>query len=84
MPPPRPPPQAPRLVFMRAFAQYFDGKPSGLNPPSIIRATPYFSQLRDAINDTILEDYGAARDYVKVGGRGGRCLAASHRCWLWG
>ena len=34
--------QAPRLVFMRAFAQYFDGKPSGLNPPAIIRNNLYF------------------------------------------
>ena len=34
--------QAPRIVFMRAFAPYFEGKPSGLNPPSIIRATKMF------------------------------------------
>jgi len=34
--------QAPRIVFMRAFAPYFEGKPSGLNPPSIIRATAKF------------------------------------------
>ena len=27
---------------MRAFAQYFDGKPSGLNPPAIIRNNLYF------------------------------------------
>lgn len=41
--------QAPRLVFMRTFAQYFDGKPSGLNPPAIIRNTPHFQQLREQV-----------------------------------
>lgn len=51
---------------MRAFAQYFEGKPSGLNPPSIIRSTPYFMMLRTEINQTILEDYTAAREYVKI------------------
>jgi len=34
--------QAPRIVFMRVFAPYFEGKPSGLNPPSIIRSTEMF------------------------------------------
>lgn len=27
----------PRLLFMRAFSHYFEGKPSGLNPMNIIR-----------------------------------------------
>lgn len=116
--------QAPRLVFMRGFAPYFEGKPSGLNPPAIIRATPLFQvggclqpglagnlflcicmvcgladgrtnnimdrpnhprhhvpiactacctactavpqKLRSEINETILEDYNAAREYVRL------------------
>eukprot|EP00201_Polytomella_parva_P020499 CAMPEP_0175042260 /NCGR_PEP_ID=MMETSP0052_2-20121109/2450_1 /TAXON_ID=51329 ORGANISM="Polytomella parva, Strain SAG 63-3" /NCGR_SAMPLE_ID=MMETSP0052_2 /ASSEMBLY_ACC=CAM_ASM_000194 /LENGTH=3805 /DNA_ID=CAMNT_0016305023 /DNA_START=33 /DNA_END=11446 /DNA_ORIENTATION=+ len=58
--------QAPRLIFMRAFASYFDGKPSGLNPTTIIRSTPYFVQLRTSINDTIVDDFASARDYVKL------------------
>jgi hypothetical protein len=58
--------QAPRLLFMRAFAQYFEGKPSGLNPLSIIRSTPDFVQLRSSILDTISADFTDSRDYVKV------------------
>ncbi|KAG2451278.1 hypothetical protein HYH02_003884 [Chlamydomonas schloesseri] len=58
--------QAPRLIFMRAFTQYFEGKPSGLNPASVIRASPYFGELRAAINNTVHEDYAAAREYVKL------------------
>ena len=46
--------------------QYFEGKPSGLNPASVIRASPYFGELRSAINNTVQEDYGAAREYVKL------------------
>ena len=64
--------QAPRLVFMRAFAQYFEGKPSGLNPTSVIRSSPYFSELRTSITDSIQDDFTAAREYVKVRWRAGR------------
>lgn len=28
---------APRLLFMRGFSHFFEGKPSGLNPVSIIK-----------------------------------------------
>lgn len=59
--------QAPRLIFMRAFAQYFDGKPSGLNPSSVIRSSPDFGELRKSITASIQEDFTAAREYVKVG-----------------
>ena len=52
---------------MRAFAQYFDGKPSGLNPPAIIRNNPYFQDLRLSISESVSKDFVAARDYVKVG-----------------
>lgn len=58
--------QAPRLLFMRSFAQYFDGKPSGLNPPAIIRNQAYFQGLRMKVIDTINEDFKAAQEYVQV------------------
>ncbi|KXZ55711.1 DHC8 protein [Gonium pectorale] len=58
--------QAPRLIFMRAFAQYFDGKPSGLNPGSVIRSSPNFNTLRNSISSSIQEDFAAAREYVKI------------------
>ena len=63
--------QAPRLLFMRAFASYFDGKPAGLNPSTIIRHTPNFISLREKINTSIMEDYQQAHEYVKVRGRVG-------------
>ena len=41
------------------------GKPTGLDLGSIIRqGTPYFLQLRQAINQAVIEDYAAAREYV--------------------
>eukprot|EP00798_Chlamydomonas_sp_ICE-L_P012760 gene12760-16011_t len=49
--------QAPRLLFMRAFAGYFQGKPSGINPPAVIRSNEYFQDLRD---------YTEAREYVQL------------------
>ena len=55
---------------MRVFAQYFDGKPSGLNPPAIIRNNLYFQDLRVRVSDSITEDYANAREYVKVRDRG--------------
>ncbi|CAD7701709.1 unnamed protein product [Ostreobium quekettii] len=58
--------KAPRILFMRAFARYFEGKPSGLNPVNIIRATQEFIDLRQRINDTIQNDFKAANEYVKV------------------
>jgi len=58
--------QAPRIVFMRAFAPYFDGKPSGLNPPSIIRATQMFQDVRSHVNTNITEAYKDAQEYVKI------------------
>ncbi|KAG1661620.1 hypothetical protein FOA52_002850, partial [Chlamydomonas sp. UWO 241] len=58
--------QSPRLVFMRTFAQYFEGKPSGLNPPAIIRASPLFQTLRQSVTDTIAEDFDASAEYVTI------------------
>lgn len=51
---------------MRAFAPYFEGKPSGLNPVSIIRSTPEFARLIATINKTVVGDFAAAGDYVQV------------------
>jgi hypothetical protein len=53
---------------MRSFAHYFEGKPSGLNPPAIIRNNTYFQGLREQVTTTIMEDYAAAREYVQVRG----------------
>lgn len=58
--------QAPRLVFMRTFAQYFEGKPSGLNPPAIIRNSLYFQSLRNQVVETIKEDFDASAEYVQI------------------
>ena len=58
--------QAPRILFMRAFAQYFEGKPSGLNPVNIIRTTPNFVNLCEKINETVKKDFLASGEYVKV------------------
>lgn len=57
---------APRLVFMRAFAPYFEGKPSGLNAVNIIRSMPYFNTLRARINEAVISDFSAAKEAVKV------------------
>lgn len=38
---------------------------------SIVRATPRFMELRGAINDAVLADFGAAGEYVKVRRPGG-------------
>ncbi|KAK9828903.1 hypothetical protein WJX72_002692 [[Myrmecia] bisecta] len=57
---------APRLLFMRSFSHYFDGKPSGLNPINIIRATPHFQGTRMKIDDVIKQDFAAAREYVAI------------------
>lgn len=57
---------APRLLFMRAFAHLFEGKPSGLNTVNILRSMPHLTQLRAAINQTIIDDFTAAREAVRV------------------
>lgn len=58
---------APRLLFMRAFAHLFEGKPSGLNTLNILRNMVHLTSLRAAINQTIIDDFTAAREAVKVG-----------------
>jgi hypothetical protein len=51
---------------MRAFAHLFEGKPSGLNTVNILRSMPHLTQLRAAINQTIIDDFTAAREAVRV------------------
>lgn len=50
--------QAPRIIFMRPFAPYFEGKPSGLNPPSIIRATDKFQVSHDHHGHKVITLHG--------------------------
>ncbi len=40
------PTQTPRLLQMRVFAPYFEGKPATINAPAIIRSTPLFPVRR--------------------------------------
>lgn len=69
---------------MRGFAHYFEGKPSGLNPPAIIRNNPYFQGLREQVTTTIMEDYVAAREYVQVRNGGPSFAAATKKQVLGG
>ena len=57
---------APRILYMRAFAQYFAGKPSGLNIRNIICNAPRFQTLVGALDMTVVEDYAHANEYVRV------------------
>lgn len=59
---------APRLLFMRAFAHLFEGKPSGLNTLNILRSMSHLTSLRAAINQIIIDDFTAAREAVRVRG----------------
>lgn len=60
---------APRLLFMRLFSQYFDGRPSGLNVNNIVRTAPQMVQLRHSISNTIKQDFFNAQEYVRVSHR---------------
>lgn len=68
------------MAVVDIFLQYFEGKPSGLNPVSIVRATPRFVDLRESITDAVLADFHAATEYVKVR-LGLTCLPLA-RLWL--
>lgn len=57
---------APRIMYMRAFASLFAGRPSGLHVRNIILAAPRFNALLEELNATIAEDFSAAREYVRV------------------
>jgi hypothetical protein len=66
---------APRLLFMRAFAYHFNGKPSGLNTVNIIRSMPAYVALRARINEVVLADYAAVREASRVS-------LVMQWCWL--
>lgn len=51
---------------MRAFAHLFDGKPSGLNTINIMRSNPHLVSLHHAINQTVIDDFVAAKEAVRV------------------
>lgn len=55
-------------MFMRAFAHLFEGKPSGLNTLNILRSNSYMIGLQHSINQTVIDDFTAAREAVRVSG----------------
>lgn len=61
---------APRVLFMRAFAHLFDGKPSGLNTLNILRGNSHMIALQHSINQTVIDDFTAAREAVRVSDAG--------------
>eukprot|EP00899_Mesostigma_viride_P020786 jgi/Mesvir1/28709/Mv19680-RA.1 len=56
----------PRLLYMRSFGHYFEGRVSGLNPVNIIRSTEYFTKLRENIDRVIMQDFAESRAYAKI------------------
>lgn len=58
---------APRVLFMRAFAHLFEGKPSGLNTLNILRSNGHMNALQHAINQAVINDFIAAKEAVRVG-----------------
>jgi hypothetical protein len=58
------------VLFMRAFAHLFDGKPSGLNTLNILRGNSHMIALQHSINQTAIDDFTAAREAVRVSGAG--------------
>lgn len=57
---------APRILFMRVFTPHFEEKCIGLNPVSILKATPQYIQLRGGIESLIQKDFAEARKYAQV------------------
>lgn len=51
---------------MRAFAQLFQGRPSGLHIRNIISTSPRYEQLLAEIVTTLSEDYATGRDCAKL------------------
>jgi hypothetical protein len=54
---------------MRAFAHLFDGKPSGLNTINILRGNSHVIELHRSINQTVIDDFAAAKNAVRVSAR---------------
>lgn len=70
---------APRVLFMRAFTHLYEGKPSGLNTLNILRSNGHMVALQHAINQTVIDDFTAAREAVRVSS----CLELwSGRGWM--
>jgi dynein heavy chain, axonemal len=57
---------APRILYMRAFAQLFQGRPSGLHIRNVINTTPRFVRLLADISSTLSEDYATGRECAKL------------------
>ncbi|CAG9462898.1 unnamed protein product [Pedinophyceae sp. YPF-701] len=57
---------APRVLFMRSFGQFFDGKLQGLNPVHIITHASQYLEARDRISEVIRSDYQQAADYAQI------------------
>eukprot|EP00879_Flechtneria_rotunda_P022627 GHRR01023894.1.p1 GENE.GHRR01023894.1~~GHRR01023894.1.p1 ORF type:complete len:968 (+),score=348.72 GHRR01023894.1:492-3395(+) len=72
---------APRLLFMRGYAHLFEGKPSGLNTLNILRNMPHLTALRAAINQTVIDDFSAAREAVRELDIGYRKIWDFGRTW---
>jgi hypothetical protein len=51
---------------MRAFAQLFQGRPSGLHIHNIISTSPRFEKLVKDITSTIAEDYATGCECAKL------------------
>ncbi|KAL2622255.1 hypothetical protein R1flu_002460 [Riccia fluitans] len=57
---------APRILHMRTFLPFLEAKYVGMNPHSIIKMTPFFTQLREAIDHVIKSDFNEARKYAQI------------------
>ncbi|KAL3689708.1 hypothetical protein R1sor_016017 [Riccia sorocarpa] len=57
---------APRILHMRVFLPFLEAKYLGTNPHSIIKMTPFFTQLREAISHVVKSDYNEARKYAQI------------------
>ncbi len=53
-------------MYTRQLVVFFEFKPSCLNPAQVIRASPEFQSLRASINQTISDDFTAAKEASRV------------------
>lgn len=58
--------QAPRILYMNVFSEYFKGRPIGINLIEIINTDSYFIRLKEKIKQIIVNDYHQALNYLKV------------------
>lgn len=57
---------SPRILYMRAFAQLFQGRPSGLHIRNTICTSPRYERILEDITTTLSEDYSTGRDCAKL------------------